>query len=391
MNILYIHQYFKTPSEGGAIRSYYIAKGLAEQGHAVEVITTHNNKHVIRKEIDGFTVQYLPVKYYNHYGIIRRVYAFLLFAHKAYYLSRKRKNIDLAYITSTPLTVALTALMLKKINGISYIFEIRDLWPEAPVQLGVIKNTIVKKISRKLELTAYRQADKIVTLSPGSHEYVSNLVVNTPVHLCPNISDCQFFEMSQVKDKGLSEKYSIGDALVITYFGAIGKINALEKFLDIVEVSENAKLNIVFFIIGEGAMTRPLKEKARQKNLMKLHFIPHLNKYRLQTYLSVTDAAFISFVNHPVMAYNSPNKFFDALAGGKIIISNTRGWTLDLIESNNCGFYVDPENPEEFISKIKPYLEDTFLRDQQRNARRLAEQNFEKEKLLNGLIQFIDR
>ena len=119
LNILYIHQYFKIPSEGGAIRSYYLAKGMIKKGHQVQMITSHNNNNYIKKDIEGITVHYLPVKYSNHFGYLRRIYAFLLFAHKAYYLGRKFKNIDLAYVTSTPLTVALTALRLKRKKQIS--------------------------------------------------------------------------------------------------------------------------------------------------------------------------------------------------------------------------------------------------------------------------------
>lgn len=389
MRVLYIHQYFKKPSEGGAIRSYYLAKGMISMGHQVEMITSHNNNDYIIKDIEGITVHYLPVKYHNHFGYLRRLYAFLLFAHKAYYLGRKIKNIDLAYVTSTPLTVAFTALRLKQKEKIPYVFEIRDLWPEAPIQLREIRNVFIKTITRKLEITTYRKAHKIITLSPGIHDLVSKMVPGKSVYLCPNFSDCSFFEKTVIKNQTLLNKHGIGNSFVVTYFGAIGKVNGLEYFLDLVKVSEDNKFNIRFFMIGDGAMLTGLKQLAALRNLRTIEFLPHMNKFDLKEYLSICDAAYLSFINNPIMKLNSPNKFFDALASGKMVITNTKGWIRDLIEENDCGFYLDPENPGKFVSMIKPFLVESQLRIQQDNARKLAVKSFDKDIRIKELLNFI--
>jgi glycosyltransferase involved in cell wall biosynthesis len=363
---------------------------MVEAGHTVEIITAHNNKKYVRKEIDGFQIHYLPVRYHNTFGFLRRLYAFLLFAHKAYYLGRKCKDINLAYITSTPLTVGLAALKLKKNNTIPYVFEVRDLWPEAPIQIGTIRSQFFKYITRKLEIAIYRNASKIVALSPGINDYISKLVPEKPVHFCSNISDCSFFKMTDIKNPALLKKHEIDASFVISYFGAIGKVNALENFLNIAKASAEAGLKIKFLMIGEGAMSNSLREKARDLDLKNMEFIPHMNKYDLKDYLTIIDAAYISFANFPVMEHNSPNKFFDAIASGKLVITNTRGWTKDLIEKNQCGFFIDPETPNEIITKIKPFFNKLHLKTYQQNSRRLAENTFEKKRLIPDLLKFIE-
>ena len=389
MKILYIHQYFKTPSEGGAIRSYYIAKGMVQAGHCVEIISAFNERNYQKKDIEGLTVHYLPVKYHNHFKFLRRIYSFLVFAHKAYYLARKTKNIDIAYITSTPLTVGLVALKLKRKKGIPYIFEIRDLWPEAPIQLGIIKSGFFKYITRWFELRVYKRANKIVALSPGTKDHVHRLVPEKPIHFCPNIADCDFFEMTSVKNKSLLEKHKIDQAFVISYFGAIGKVNALEYFIDLATVAEKSELDIKFLMIGDGAMMDSLKRIVKSNNISNLEFIPHMNKYALKEYLSITDAAYISFANYPILEHNSPNKFFDAIASGKVVIVNTRGWIKEYIENNECGFYVDPQNPDQFITRIQHCFNKSKLDEYQKNSRKLAEDTFEKKMLIKELLDFI--
>jgi len=389
LNILYIHQYFRTPSEGGAIRSYYIAQGMTHAGHHVEIISAHNKNDYIKKKIDGLSIHYLPVKYDNHFNFLRRLYSFLIFAHKAYHLSKKFKDIDVAYITSTPLTVGLTAIKLKRKTGVPYIFEVRDLWPEAPIQLGIIKSSVFKYISRKFELAVYKQASKIVALSPGTQEHVAKLVPERPVHFCSNMSDCEFFEKTAVKNVSLLKKHNINDAFVISYFGAIGRVNALEYFLDLAKISNDAGLDIKFLMIGEGAMVDSLKKMAKSNYITNLEFIPHMNKYTLKDYLSITDAAFISFADFPILEHNSPNKFFDAIASGKLVIVNTKGWIKEHIEKNKCGFYIDPKNPDHFPSKINPFFNEPRLAEFQKNARKLAENTFEKKKLIGNLMDFM--
>jgi glycosyltransferase involved in cell wall biosynthesis len=362
---------------------------MVQAGHCVEMISAHNERNYTKKDIDGISVHYLPVKYYNHFKFFRRLYSFLIFAHKAYYLARKFKDIDLAYITSTPLSVGLTALKLKHNKGIPYIFEVRDLWPEAPIQLGIIKSDLFKYITRKFELKVYKQATKIVVLSPGIKDHVYNLVSEKPIHFCPNISDCEFFEKTSTKNETLLKKLKINSAFVISYFGAISKVNALEYFLDLAMISLKSNLDIIFLMIGDGAMVDSLKKKAESSNLSNLQFIPHMNKYALKEYLSVTDAAYISFANFPILEHNSPNKFFDAIASGKMVIVNTKGWIKDHIEKNKCGFYVDPEKPDQFITDVKPFINEAQLEKIQMNARKLAERTFEKKILLKKLLDFI--
>ncbi len=55
MKIIYLHQYFLTPEQGGAIRSYHLAKAMVEAGHEVEMITSHNHSHYHYENIEGIT------------------------------------------------------------------------------------------------------------------------------------------------------------------------------------------------------------------------------------------------------------------------------------------------------------------------------------------------
>ena len=346
--ILYIHQYFKTPQEGGAIRSYYLSKGLVENGFEVEMITAHNEPIYTVKEIDGVRVHYLPVAYNNDMGFMKRVLSFFKFVRKAKQLAKKLEAIDHAYITSTPLTVGLIGLWLKRRLNIPYTFEVRDLWPTAPIEIGAIKGRLVKNWLYRLEAKIYNGADRIVALSPGMRDWIKEVAPQKDVFMIPNMADCRFFK-KEIKDPKLIEFYHAGQPFVITYLGSIGVTNHLEYLLDIAERCKNLSLNIDFKVVGEGSRLGNIKLQAYLKGLDNVEFIGHQNKEGVRRILNVTDATYVSFANLPVLATNSPNKFFDSLASGKLTIVNTPGWTKDLVEKYQCGFYANPLDADDFV------------------------------------------
>lgn len=138
MHILYLHQYFNTPDKPGGTRSYWTSLKLLESGHKVTMICIGRDtkKQYERKTIEGIDVIYVKTNYSQSMGIFARLKSFLHFMVHATYLSLKLKGIDFVVATSTPLTIGFPALVLKKFKNIPYLFEVRDLWPEVPIQMG---------------------------------------------------------------------------------------------------------------------------------------------------------------------------------------------------------------------------------------------------------------
>lgn len=388
MKILYLHQYFKTFEEGGAIRSHHIAKAMIAKGYEVEMITSHNQPKKLIHEIDGIKVHYLPVYYENKLGKMGRIRAFFSFLWKAYQEIKKVKNVDLCYVTSTPLTIGLLALFLKKRHQIPFVFEVRDLWPLAPIQLGFIKNPLIQKALFFLEKKLYKQSQKVIVLSKGSFEYVEKIVPATKIALAPNVSDCDFFDFSS-KNQALKQKYNIDNQFVISYLGALGKANHLNYLIDIAKICEKELPKILFLIIGEGIEKETLI--ASSKDLKNVRFLVSGNKEYMKEILNISDATYTSFLKIPVLETNSPNKFFDSLAAGKLTIVNTKGWLQKIVQKNECGFYANPTDVFEFIEKVKIFVNDEEkLINYQKNARKTALTFFEKEKVIEVILTSLE-
>ncbi|RZS95188.1 glycosyltransferase family 4 protein [Cecembia calidifontis] len=390
MRVIYIHQYFLTPHEGGATRSYYLAKGMVDHGIGVEMITAHNKPFYDLKIIDGIKVHYLPIKYEQEYGFFKRVWSFFAFLNAAKTWIKKLPRPDYLYITSTPLTTGLIGLWAKRKFALPYLFEVRDLWPDAPIQVGAIKNPILKKFLYALEKRVYHHALKVIALSPGIADNIRKKCPDCELQIVPNFADSEVFQPKE-KSPAILKKYGLKNALTITYAGAIGLVNAVDEILDLAKAAQDQALEFQFVVMGKGSHLPDLLKKAKSLELKNFIHIPFGSKNKVAEILSASDIAFISFDHLPVLKTNSPNKFFDALASGKAIMVNHKGWVHDLVKSYHLGFYYNPKKPMEALNKLENLSKNPKkLREMQQNARKLSENYFTKERAIKQILHILN-
>ncbi len=390
MRIIYIHQYFLTPEEGGATRSYYLAKGMADAGIEIEMVTSHNKNYYDLKIINGIKVHYLPVSYDQRFGFVKRILAFWNFVNQTKIWLKKLPRPDLYYITSTPLTTGLIGIWAKKRFGVPFIFEVRDLWPEAPIQVGVIKNPILKKILFYQEARIYRHALKIVALSPGIASEIAKKSPQTPTFIIPNFADSEYLNMPE-KQPELLRKYNLKHELTVIYAGAIGKVNAVEELLFLADLAKQQNKPYQFVLVGKGSKQEEILAKAKKNKLTNFYYFPFGSKQQVRELLSLADICLVSFIQLPVLATNSPNKFFDALAAGKAILVNHSGWIADLVEKYGLGGLYTPQNPNSAMDILnKLAASPSELKQMKINAYQLGRDHFSKDLAIQKLLKVVD-
>jgi glycosyltransferase involved in cell wall biosynthesis len=389
VKVLILHQHFNVPEKGGPLRSYYLAKALIAKGAWPVIITAHTEKKYRVEISEGMEVHYLPINYQNRFGFYKRIYAFIRFAFGAIAIARKFKQAKLCYAISVPLTVGLAAITIKKLYKIPFIFEVGDLWPEAPIRLGIVRNKKLQQFLYYLEHKIYREARSIVALSTPIGEDIKRRYPSMTVDVIPNMSDVNFFKPGK-RDSMISGVPN--DKFIVSYIGAIGYANGLDQLIECCRHSSQAGLPVHFVICGRGGMLETIRKAVDDAGLKNVTFLSFQNREGVRMLLEMTDAIFISYRHVAILETGSPNKFFDGLAAGKLIITNFGGWVKDEIENNECGFSVQPGQPQEFVKQLIPFLEDKLLLQKyQQNSRRLAEQKYNRATLADVLSDLIIR
>lgn len=396
MKILYIHQYFTTPSEPGGTRSYWISKELVKRGHHVVMITSTNLQHPDEKTemIDGVEVHYIKNDYSNYMSKAQKIQSYIRFVRKSIKEACKINDADIVFATSTPLTVGAVALILKKSKGYKYIFEVRDLWPEFPIQIGAIRNKFIVKVLRNFERKIYEQSEHVVALSPGMKDGV--IAAGTPeskVSMIPNMSKPDEFYPHK-PNMEVAKEFDINvNEFNIIHFGSMGVANGLDYIIETAKICQNQELKDVKFIfMGDGATLPLLKKKVEEYGLRNVKFLGNHKMSVVSEVVNLCDLSMTSFKNLPILATNSPNKLFDSLSAAKPIVVNSGGWTKELAEKNECGFFVDPENPQDFVDKINLFKDNKELLDKWgKNARKLSTTTYNKSILSAKVADVIEK
>ncbi|MFP8895472.1 MULTISPECIES: glycosyltransferase family 4 protein [Chryseobacterium] len=393
MNILYIHQYFVTPQEPGGTRSYWLAQELIKNGHKVTMLTSSSkfSEDIKVVNIDGIEVVYIKEDYDQNMSVSRRLKAFLKFMYKSSVVGWKQKDIDLVIATSTPLTIGIPALILKWFKKKPFVFEVRDLWPEVPIQMGAIKNSWTIKTTRLLEKTIYKNASRVIALSPGMQDGVVKYIPKEKTSMIPNMAKMDEF-WPRGKNDQLMEKLGLKkDSFKIVHFGSLGLANGAHSIIESAKLLKDRE-DIEFLFVGGGSTEQDLVDEVEKNNLKNVKFLGKFPMTDVSEIVNFSDVSMISFLDIPILYTNSPNKLFDSLSAGKPIIVNSAGWTKDIAEKYHCGYYVNPNRPEELVEKVL-YLKDNpeVVNSMGQNSRKLAETVYDKSILCKKFVEVIEQ
>ena len=396
MRVLYLHQFFATrDSSLGLIRSYEFGRRMVERGHRVTMVTSssrlpeeYERRLFVEGEVDGIRVRSVRVRYSNYMGHLRRMWSFALFTVGATWLAATAGRHDVVVATSTPLTVGIPGWIAAFLTRTPFVFEVRDLWPEAAIQMGALKRgSVLARLAKSLERFLYRRAASVIALSPGMAEgVIAEGVDPTRVHMIPNCSDLDLFHPGP-KDAGLVERYGLAGHFVVGYAGAIGPTNALEGTVPDTAraLAARGRCDIMFLIAGEGKSTPELVRRTRDlDNVRLLGTVP---KKEVPTLTRTADLLLTLFADVPILATNSPNKFFDALASGRPVLVNQPGWMRELVEDNDAGLYVPAGDGRAMADAIEALADDPERAARLgRNARLLAERQFGRDEQAERFI-----
>jgi glycosyltransferase involved in cell wall biosynthesis len=395
MRILYLHQYFMTRSGIGGTRSYEFARRFAARGHEVGMVTASAPGEEQRRTVDGIEVIGVRAGFGDYVtgtklSYPRRALEFARFAIAATATVLRLPRADVIYATSPPLTMALPALAGAARHRTPLVFEVRDLWPEAPIQMGALRNPLLQRLARWLERLVYRLAAHVIALSPGMREGV--IAAGTPpskVALVPNASDLELFTPD--RDGGdVRERLGLDDRFVCSYFGTMGEANDLTQVIEAAALMDD---DVRFVLHGDGKRRRALEELARERGVGNVVFSDPLpDKESVARLAAASDACMTIYKDVPILYTCSPNKLFDTFAAGRPAIVNTPGWLTELVEEGEAGVAVRPADPADLAERV------AFLRDNPelverygRNARKLAETEFSRDMLAERALGVLER
>ena len=401
MRVLYFHQHFSTPNGAAGIRSYEMARRLVAHGHQVTMVCGSYGlgatglsatfaKGVRRGNVDGIDIVEFDLAYSNADGFAKRAMTFIKFALRSVMLALTERY-DVVFATTTPLTAGIPGIFARWLRGKPFVFEVRDLWPELPKAMGVIRNPLVLGAMSALEWASYRSAHRIVGLSPGIVEGIARRgIPHERITLVPNGCDLDIFGGDVMPWRPDAIKPT---DLLAAFTGTHGVANGLDAVLDAAaELKRRGRDDIKILLIGQGKLKPALQARGEREGLWNVVFHDPVNKVKLAGLMASTDVGMQILANVPAFYYGtSPNKFFDYIASGLPVLNNYPGWLAGMIEENVCGFAVPPDNPNAFADALERAADDReALKGMGRRGKELAMREFDREKLADRWVDWLE-
>ena len=395
MHIAVFLQYYHTPDCPTAARPYALVERLGRD-HDVTVVTTRawedkRQTHRYPWAPSGVNLVRFDVPYDNTMSAPQRLASFLKYAARAIRYGLQMPRPDLILGSSTPLTAAAAAGTVARLRDIPWIFEVRDLWPAFPIQMGAVPDYGLHTVLRWGEAALYRSAAEVVTLSPDMERHVRACAPSTSVTTVEYGADFDLVDDIGVEKRTeIEEAFDLDRRFLVLYAGSFGRANALPTMLKAARRLTAVRSDVLVAFAGHGHHEPMVREAARRHEaIRRLPPLPYPDALAL---FACADLSLVSFIDRPVLASNSPGKFFDSLATGTPVVVTNPGWTSRFVERHECGWAVPPESPEILATRLQTVLASPDrLATAGRNAQRSARQHFDRSNIMTRYASLVER
>lgn len=365
MRILMLTQWFEPEP---TFKGLPFAKELVRRGHQVEVLTGFPNypggklydgykvRLLQREYIEGIPVIRVPLYPSHDSSSLRRIANYVSFALSAAVMGTFLvKPADVMYVYHPPVSVGLAASVISFFRRIPFVYDIQDLWPDTLMATAMLNNSYVLWLVGMVCKFIYKQAAKIVVLSPGFKRLlVSRGVPGDKIELIYNWCD----------EAGIQQNIGKADELMggpgrfnIVFAGSMGKAQALDAVLDAANISKISYPKVQFVFIGGGIDVKRLIQKTADMGLTNVIFLPRMPMQKIGLVLIKADVLLVHLRDDPLFTITIPSKTQAYMSIGRPILMAVRGDAANLVERARAGLTCIPENTQSIIATVGRFYE----------------------------------
>jgi glycosyltransferase involved in cell wall biosynthesis len=406
MRVLLFTQYYPPDTGAQAFRMEGLVKAFLKRNHRVSIITSKAHRYSLLDNKTQFN-QYESNSNLEIYRLRsggkndifwRRPVNYLLFMlnslAKSLKLTHYNKSYNVIIATSPPITSALTAYICAFLRKKDFVLEVRDLWPETLVDLGIFKNKLIINILVYVEKILYKKAKLIIIVSKAFRSKISNKGIdNSKIFEFTNGLDKQFVlkDINEKEKKQIRDKYNIHkEKYVISYVGNVGISQHLKILVETAEKIKNDRL--IFLIVGEGLEKKKLLKASKELGLeSKIIFIEGVPRKFIKEIYNLSDILFLQLKDIEIFNRTIPSKIFEYLGSGKPIIYGLNGIAADILKESGNGIKIRPENSDD-LKKAIDEITDNYEHyiEKAKKGREYVVKNYSKEDIMEKYVMTLE-
>jgi glycosyltransferase involved in cell wall biosynthesis len=362
VHVLFLTDNFPPEVNAPASRTFEHCREWVKHGHKVTVITCapnfpkgkvfdgYRNRLWQRETIEGIEVVRVWSYVTANEGFLRRVLDYQSYMVSATIASLFIRKVDVIVGTSPQFFTACAAYVAGLVKSRPYIFELRDLWPEAIKAVGAMKSSFAIDMLEKLELFLYRRAAKVISVTKS---FKANLIRRgidgSKIEVVTNGVDISQFK-PRPKDAALTAQLGLEGKFVAGYIGTHGLCHGLET---LVEAADRLRgTGIVFLFLGDGARKQHVRDMAAEKKLDNVVFIDSVPKAEVPRYWSILDVSVIHLQKAELFTTVIPSKLFESMGMGLPVLHGVEGESAEIVQEEGAGIPFEPENVDQLCAAL---------------------------------------
>jgi len=406
VNILVINHYAGSPRHGMEHRPYALGREWAELGHTVTVVAG-SYSHVRSKNpdvqadvsseiIEGIRYVWLRTPTYSGNGL-RRVasmgaFVAQLFRHAATLLVPKP---DVVVASSTYPFDVIPARWLARKAGARFVFEVHDLWPLTPKELGRYPAWHPFILAAQMaEDAGYRDADAVVSLLPGTLPYMESrgLAREKFVWIPNGLSRANGrpkAELPAEPHTALLDRLRGEGKFIVGYAGGHGLSNSLDVLLAAAALTRDD--GIAYVLLGDGPEKQRLVRDASSREIGNVHFLPRVASDAVPRFLERVDVAYLGWHDSPLYRFGiSPNKLLDYMAAGLPVIHAVRAFN-DPVAESGAGISVPPDDADAIARAARELkqMSPASRHEMGERGRRFLDAHYDYRTLAGRFLEFV--
>lgn len=396
MDIVIVSQYLRDIEcfESNNSRFVYIAKLLAmSKNNNVEIITSdfnHTKKEKFNKigKLDGVKITACHEPGYPKNVCLKRFNSHKKLSKNIKEYLEKRRKPDIIYCAIPSLAVGKIVAQYAEKNGVRFVIDIQDLWPEAfkmVFKIPLLSNAIFYPMKRQANYI-YKCADNIIAVSDTYRDRATSVNKKYKNKLTVFLgTNLEYFD--KCKEKNI--KHYNDNIIRIAYIGTLGHSYNIKTIIDALELLKEKYNNLNFLVMGSGPLKNQFEAYAKDKNI-NCEFTGRLEYPEMVGTLCSCDIA-VNPITHGA-AQSIINKVGDYAAAGLPVINTQENLEYrNLVEKYNIGYNCENSNKQDIANKIEILIKDKKLRKELgNNNRKLAEEKFDRKKTYNQIVKIIE-
>lgn len=409
MRITFLCQYFPPEMGAPSARTFEHARHWAALGHQVTVVTgfpnhptgiikpEYRNQFVKRERVEGIDLLRTWVYCAANKGFFKRILNFLSFFCSSLILGGLlTRRPDVVVGTSPQFFCAVAAYLLSRVKRAPFVFEVRDIWPQSAIELGMLKNRHLIRLLEAIELHLYAHAALIVPVAESTREYLLGKgVPPEKIKIIPNGVDERYLASAAPTPEDVRQRLGLQDKFIVSYIGTHGMSHALDVVLRVAKrFSEDPTIHFLF--VGEGAEKENLKRLAENLWLRNITFLDEQPRDHLPGFYRASDVSLAPLKRLPIFKKVLPSKLFELMGTGCPVICSVEGEAAKLVSTAEAGLCIEPESSDALVAAINQLRAEPELRKQiSTSGQRFVKTHYLRstlaERYLDALATALDR